>query len=80
MATPRRPRDANQLAKLIVDLSIGEAQDQDPTAGKDPAAIERGRAGGTKGGKSRAAVLSPQRRKQIARKAAAARWKAKTQA
>ena len=41
MATrPRRPRDTSQLAKLIVDLSTGEAQDTDPNAGKDPAAIE----------------------------------------
>ena len=46
MATcPKKPRDTSQLAKLIVDLSTGEAQDTDPNAGKNPAAIEiaRGR-------------------------------------
>lgn len=75
MATrPKRPRDSNQLAAMIVALSTGEAQDQDPDAGKDPAAIERGRAGGLKGGKSRAKNLSAQKRQQIASKAAKSRW------
>jgi hypothetical protein len=74
MATPRRPRDANQLAKLIVALSVGEATDVDPNAGKDPAAIQRGRAGGIKGGKARRKALSKEQRKQIARKAARSRW------
>lgn len=77
MATPRRPRDANQLAKLIVALSVGEAADVDPDAGKDPAAIQRGRAGGMKGGKARAKAISSSARKVIARKAARARWSKK---
>ena len=38
--------------------------------GKDPAAKARG----AKGGKARAAKLSPERRKEIAKKAAAKRW------
>ena len=71
---PRRPRDTNQLAKLIVAISTGEAVDQDPNAGKDPAAIDRGRAGGLKGGRARKNALSPKKRKQIAKKAANARW------
>lgn len=41
---------------------------------KDPAAVSLGRKGGLKGGKARAAKLSPERRSEIARKAAAARW------
>ena len=76
---PQRPRDANQLGKLIVDLSVGEAEE--PAAplpddtGKDPAAVSLGRRGGLKGGKARAKALSPTRRKQIAKAAARARWK-----
>jgi hypothetical protein len=41
---------------------------------KNPAAVELGRLGGLKGGKARAASLSPERKTEIARKAAAARW------
>jgi len=74
MATRPRPRDPNQLAKLIVDLSTGNATDTDPNAGKDPAAIQRGRAGGIKGGKARAEAVSAPRRAAIARRAAKARW------
>lgn len=78
---PKRPRDPNQLAKLIVDLSVGEAEEpakilpDDP--GKDPAAVSLGRRGGLKGGAARAKALSARRRKEIARAAAAKRWKKK---
>jgi hypothetical protein len=72
MAKPRRPRDTNQLAKLIVELSTGEARDAPET----PKA-RAGRLGGIKGGKARADALSPSRRKQIAKKAATARWKSR---
>ena len=41
---------------------------------KDPSAVALGRKGGLKGGKARAAKLTPERRSEIARKAAAARW------
>ena len=41
---------------------------------KNPAAVELGRLGGLKGGKARAAKLTPEQRKEIARKAAKARW------
>jgi hypothetical protein len=44
----------------------------DPT--KNPAAVELGRLGGLKGGKARAAKLSPAKRKAIAKKAAKKRW------
>jgi hypothetical protein len=75
MATrPSRPRDLNQLAKLIVNLSTGEAAEAHPNAGKDSAAIERGRAGGIKGGAARRDALSERKRIDIARKAAKARW------
>lgn len=76
MATkPKRPRDPFQLAKLIGDISTGQVKDQDPDEGKNPAAVELGRLGGIKGGKARAEVLTPAKRKTIATKAAAARWK-----
>jgi len=77
MATPRRPRDVNQLAKLVVDLSTGELLDDNPNVGKDPAAIKRGRAGGLKGGRARASALPEKERKRIAKQAAAARWRRK---
>src|SRR4051812_7779390 len=41
---------------------------------KNPAAVSLGRLGGLKGGKARAAKLSPAKRKAIAKKAAAKRW------
>lgn len=70
MATKRlkRPRDPIALAKLIGDIATGQTQD---CAEQQPA---RGRAGGLKGGAARASVLDPQKRRQIARKAANARW------
>lgn len=75
MATrPKRPRDTNQLAKLIVDISTGQVEDVDPNAGKNPAAVALGKLGGMKGGKARAASLPAKRRKAIAKAAAAARW------
>ena len=45
--------------------------------GKNPAAVVLGRLGGKKGGKARAAKLTKERRQEIARKAAQARWKKK---
>lgn len=46
---------------------------------KNPAAVELGRLGASKGGKARAEKLSPERRKEIARKAAKTRWAKKRQ-
>jgi hypothetical protein len=48
---PKRPRDPNQLGKFIVDVATGEVDDREPPTDKDPAAVERGRLGGIKGGK-----------------------------
>ena len=77
MSKPKRPKDANQLAKLMVDISIGETQDSSPNFGKNPAAVALGRLGGLKGGKIRAERLSSTQRSAIARKAAEARWQKK---
>lgn len=41
---------------------------------KNPAAVELGRRGGLKGGKARAAKMTPEERSESARKAAKARW------
>ena len=77
MTKPKRPRDPNQLAKLIADIATGEVEEAKPADGKDPAAVALGRKGGLKGGKARAAALTPEERKAIAAKAASSRWKDK---
>jgi len=71
--TPKRPRDANQLAKMIVDLATGVASEDKP-APLTPAQ-EFARSGGLKGGAARAKALTPEQRAEIAKKAAVARWK-----
>jgi hypothetical protein len=75
-STPSRPRDMNQLAKRIVDISVGEAEDEpgDETE-KNPHAVALGRLGGLRGGKVRAERLAPEKRSEIARIAARSRWK-----
>ena len=74
----KRPRDTNQLAKSIVDLSTGQAEEPNPDEGKDPAAVALGRKGGLKGGKARAKSLTKKQRSEIAKKAATARWEKKS--
>jgi hypothetical protein len=73
-----RPNDANQLSKSIVDIASGETNDREPAPeeqGKGtPSAVSLGRSGGLKGGKARAASMTPMRRAQIAKAAAKARW------
>ncbi len=76
----KRPRDINQLAKLIVDISTGEVEDTISESKKNPAAVSLGRLGGLKGGKARAKKLTPKRRKEIAQKAAQTRWAKKKSA
>lgn len=73
----KRPRDPNQLAKFIVDQSTGEVPKEGPPQEreKNPAAVALGRMGASKGGRARAEKLSEEERKEIARKAAEARWK-----
>ncbi|HLF00241.1 MAG TPA: hypothetical protein VI540_10115 [Gaiellaceae bacterium] len=71
----KRPTDPNELAKQRVDEVAGDAPPFDPDAGKDPAAVALGRKGGLKGGKARAAKMTPAERSEAARRAAQARWK-----
>jgi hypothetical protein len=62
-------RDVNVMASRIVrsiaDIDIGE---------KNPAAVALGRLGGKRGGPARAQKLTPEKRREIARKAASVRW------
>ena len=72
----RRPRDPFQLAHQVFQEAIGERPPQpDPDAGKNPAAVALGKLGGAKGGKARAAKMTPEERRASALRAAQARWK-----
>lgn len=77
MAKPKRPKDTNERAKLVVDLATGEEKEKNPDEGKNPAAVALGKLGGAKGGKARAKKLSAKKRKEIAKKAAKKRWENK---
>lgn len=74
--TPKRPRDINQLAKSVVD-SVTADDEKAAESRKNPAAVALGRLGGKQGGRARADKLSPERRAEIARTAASARWSSK---
>ncbi len=69
--TPKRPRDPNQLAKMIVDIATG-----DESSGTLPVASEEKKRASAKGGAARAEKLTGERRTEIASRAAATRWKA----
>lgn len=83
MAKSIKPKgDINQIAKMVVDLATGESslpisEETKKVDGKNPAAVSLGRLGGLKGGKARAAKLSPKKRSEIAKKAAKTRWSKK---
>jgi hypothetical protein len=69
----KRPADVNARAVMIAKIATGELADDVPTPeseGKNPAAVALGRMGG----KARAEGMSARKRKQIAKKAAKARW------
>ena len=65
----KKPADLNRLAAAIVGDATDGAQPE-----PESQQARAGRLGGTKGGKSRAEKLSPERRQEIAKTAAAARW------
>ncbi|HRK43545.1 MAG TPA: histone H1 [Gemmobacter sp.] len=66
----KRPADAIGLAVTVARIATGEVDDAPADDGKDPAA----KALGKKGGAARAASMTPERRAEIARQAAAKRW------
>ena len=70
MPIPKRPRDPNQLAKLIVDMATGSV----PNDKAEVLATETEPTGRAKSAKARAASQTPERRRAVAEKAAAARW------
>lgn len=69
----KRPADVIGNAVKVMRIATGEEAEDIPNDGKDPAA----KALGAKGGKARAEKMSAERRAEIARKAAAKRWKSK---
>jgi hypothetical protein len=66
----RRPGDVIGAAIMVAQIATGEIEDN-PTA-PDKAHHS---AGGKRGGPARAASMTPERRSEIAKKAAAKRWK-----
>ncbi len=75
----KRQKDTQELARHVLDTVVPDAEPAkepaEPGKAKNPAAVALGRLGGLKGGKARAASLTPEQRKAIAKKAARARWK-----
>jgi hypothetical protein len=66
----KRPADVIGNAVHVMRVATGEVEDSARDPGKDYA-----RKGGLKGGKARAKSLSPERRSEIAKKAAQRRWR-----
>ncbi len=67
----KRPADVIGNAVTIMKIATGEIDEAGETDdGKSKAAVELGR----KGGRARASKLTPQQRREIAKKAAAKRW------
>jgi hypothetical protein len=67
----KRPADVVGAAVMVAKIATGEIEeDFGPDDGKDPNA----KALGKKGGVARAANMTPKRRAEIAKKAAAKRW------
>ena len=62
----KRPGDVIANAVLAARIATGEAEEEHVDAGR--------RRGGKAGGPARASSMTPERRREIARKAAAARW------
>jgi len=72
-----RQKDSSEIARHVLDAVVPDAEPPKPEKEKNPAAVTLGRLGGKKGGPARAAKLSAQKRKEIAKKAAVTRWKHK---
>ena len=69
------PKDFSQIAYEVFQKAIGEIPKEEPAdPNKNLKAVTLGRMGGLKGGKARANKLTPEQRKEIAKKAAEKRW------
>ena len=79
MSKRRNIRDMNVLAAHIVEQATGEPTPKDlaKESAKNPAAVALGRQGGLKSAKARMDKLTPEQRREIAQKAAKARWSKK---
>jgi hypothetical protein len=75
-----KEHDFTRSALRTVEQAIGEQWNGSPLpeSTKNPHAVALGKLGGAKGGAARAATLSANQRSQIAKKAATARWGAKS--
>ena len=75
----KKDHDFSVTAFRVVQEATGQLETKReeplPPEGKNPHAVALGRLGGLKGGKARAEKLTPEERKEIAKKAAQVRWK-----
>jgi hypothetical protein len=72
----KRPADAIANAVKVMKIATGEIEEDYDTpekSGKDPAAVSMGK----RGGKARAEKMTPERRAEIAKKAASVRWRSR---
>jgi len=67
--------DFCQIAHAVVEAATDESEQSEQPDTRNPHAVALGILGGQKGGKARADKLTPEQRSEIARMAAAARWK-----
>ncbi len=75
MIIPKKlPKDPNQRAHAVARMLTEGPQPDEIVTEQSAHMAKIGREGGKKGGRARASVLSPGRRKQIAKKAALSRW------
>jgi hypothetical protein len=79
----KRPADVISNAVQVMRIATGQIEvvpdanrrsKNGPKKSKNPAAVALGRRGGIKGGKARAKSLTPEKRSEIAKRAAKARW------
>jgi hypothetical protein len=75
--TGKKPgrQDVNQLARRVMERIEELTEVAQAHPGKDPLAVAMGRRGGLKGGRARMDSMTPEERRKLAVKAAAARWK-----
>jgi len=83
MANKRKKKDSDFAVNAfrVVQEATGQTEPKQANSssseGKNPNAVALGRLGGLKGGKARAAKMTPEQRKEIAKIAASARWRKK---
>ena len=73
----KREHDFSVTAFRVVQEATGQVEPEPKKARKEYDYKALGHAGGLKGGKARASKLTPEQRREIAKKAAQARWKTK---